>query len=171
MSKFHFLAVCAYLLLFGCALGAAQTTTQQAANQSKATTLMTHAKGTFEVKMAPVTADTIATEAGLGIMSIDKVYSGDIDGTGKGQMTATSIEGGSGAYVALEKITCTLNGHKGTFVFVHRGLMTKGTPDLSITVVPDSGTGELTGITGTFELKIEGGKHFYDFGYSLPPKP
>ncbi|MEO6392682.1 MAG: DUF3224 domain-containing protein [Pyrinomonadaceae bacterium] len=129
------------------------------------------AKGTFEVKMAPVAADTIAAEAGLGMYSIDKTIRGDLEGTTKGQMMATSVEGGSGAYVALEKVTATLNGHKGTFVLVHRGLMNKGAAELTVTVVPDSGTGELTGLTGTFDIKINDGKHLYAFSYTLPAKP
>lgn len=150
---------------------AAQTGGTKPTVQTKGTVKMTVAKGNFEVKMLPVTAEGSAAAAGLVMYSIDKVITGDLDGTTNGQMTATSVEGGSGAYVALEKVSATLNGRKGSFVLVHRGIMNKGTAELLVTVVPDSGTGELVGMTGTFDIKIEGGKHFYELSYTLPAKP
>lgn len=158
-------------LLYMNAPVSAQTGGPNAIKQTKGNAKVTVAKGTFEVKMAPVAAEGIAAEAGLGFYSIDKTIHGDLEGTTKGQMMATTVEGGSGAYVALEKVTATLNGRKGTFVLVHRGLMNKGAADLTVTVVPDSGTGELAGLTGTFDIKIEGGNHLYEFSYTLPVKP
>jgi hypothetical protein len=121
--------------------------------------------------MAPLTADAIATEAGLASYSIDKTWQGDIEGTSKGQMTATQLEGEAGLYIALEKVTATIAGCHGTFVFEHRGYMAKGVPDLTVKVAPGSGAGELAGISGKLDIKIEGGKHFYEFEYSLPAKP
>ena len=103
-------------------------------------------------------------------MTLDKRFHGDLVATSRGQMlTAGTDVKASGAYVAVERVTGALNGRQGTFLLHHRGLMTRGTPDLSISVVPDSGTGELTGLTGTMEIVIApGGKHSYDFEYALP---
>jgi hypothetical protein len=84
-------------------------------------------------------------------------------------LTAATELKASGAYVAVERVSGTLNGRQGTFLLHHRGVMMRGTPDLSISVVPDSGTGELTGLTGTMAILIApGGKHSYDFQYALP---
>lgn len=105
----------------------------------------------------------------LGRMSLDKVYAGDLVGTGKGTMlTAMTGTQGSGAYVAIERVSGTLHGKKGSFVFQHLGTMNRGAQQLSITIVPDSGTGELAGIEGTFKLAIVDGKHLYEIEYSLP---
>ena len=129
----------------------------------------THAAGPFDVKVTP--QDDKSEDPLLGRMTIDKQYHGDLDATGKGQMlTAGSAAKGSGAYVAIEKVSGTLQGRRGTFVLQHTGTMTQGTPQLIITVVPDSGTGQLAGISGKMEIKIaEGGKHSYDLEYTLPP--
>lgn len=140
-----------------------------AAAQEK--TLMNHhASGTFEVKLVPQKPDNPpATAANLGRMSIDKQFRGDLDAVSQGEMLSFMTEvKGSGAYVAIERVTGSLGGHAGSFVLQHNGTMTRGTPQLTVTVVPDSGTGELTGLTGTLAIKIEGGKHFYEFDYSLP---
>jgi hypothetical protein len=127
-----------------------------------------HAKGTFEVKLAPLSADGLPS--GLGRMSIEKQFHGGLEGTSKGEMLSagTGAKGSSGGYVALEQFSGTLDGRKGTFVLQHSGTMTAGTPQLKITVVPDSGTGELLGLAGTFNLTIADGKHSYDFEYTLP---
>ena len=102
-------------------------------------------------------------------MTIDKQYHGDLEGTGKGQMlTAGTPVKGSGAYVAIEKVAGTLKGRSGSFALQHSGTMTQGAPHLAITVVPDSGTGELKGIAGKMDIKIADGKHSYDFEYTLP---
>jgi hypothetical protein len=83
---------------------------------------------------------------------------------------ATAVEGSAG-YVAMELVTASLGGRSGSFVLQHTGTMTRGEPQLSVTVVPDSGTGELAGIAGKMTIRIEGGKHYYDFEYTLPPRP
>jgi hypothetical protein len=102
-------------------------------------------------------------------MSIDKQYHGDLEATGKGEFLGAhgSVKGSAG-YVAMEKVSGKLNGRSGSFALQHSGTMTQGEQRLSVTVVPDSGTGELTGIAGTMTIKIEGGKHFYEFEYTLP---
>lgn len=125
---------------------------------------MKRASGTFIVKMTPqATGDQT-----LGRMSLDKEFHGALEATGKGEMltAGTSVEG-SAAYVAIERITGKLDGRSGTFVFQHSGTMNRGEPHLTITVVPDSGTGELSGITGKMMITIEAGKHSYDFEYTL----
>ena len=128
-----------------------------------------HAAGPFDVKVTP--QDDKSEDPLLGRMTLDKQYHGDLDATGKGQMlTAGSAVKGSGAYVAIEKVSGTLLGRRGTFVLQHTGTMTQGAPQLIITVVPDSGTGQLAGISGKMAIKIaEGGKHSYDLEYTLPP--
>jgi len=102
-------------------------------------------------------------------MSFDKQFHGDLEGTSKGQMlTAGSVAKGSAGYVAIEKVTGTLKGRSGTFIFQHSGTIAHGTQQLNITVVPDSGTDQLTGIAGTMTIQIADGKHSYDFEYTLP---
>ena len=125
-----------------------------------------HAKGTFEVKLAPLTSES---DPALGRMSIDKQLHGDLEGSTKGEMLSfmSSVKGSAG-YVAMEKITGTLKGRKGTFVLQHSATMTRGAPELNVIVVPDSGTGELTGLTGKFNIIIADGKHSYEFEYLLP---
>jgi hypothetical protein len=125
-----------------------------------------HASGTFEVKLTPQTDGADAT---LGRMTIDKQFHGDLEGTSKGQMlTGMSEVKGSGAYVAIEKVTGTLKGRSGTFILQHTGTMNRGAPELKVTVVPDSGTGQLTGLAGNFKIIIAEGKHSYEFEYTLP---
>jgi len=129
---------------------------------------MTRASGTFEVKLAPL-PHYAADDATLGRMSLDKVLHGGLEATGRGEMlTAGGGIKGSAGYVAIERITGTLDGRAGSFAFQHLGVMTRGAGELSITVVPDSGTGELTGLAGTFTIHIVDGKHSYDFDYTLP---
>ena len=136
----------------------------------KETPMTTHAKGTFEVKLSP--QDDKSGDATLGRMTIDKEIHGDLEGTSKGQMlTAGTAVTGSGVYVAIEKFSGTLDGRKGTFILHHTGVMTRGAAHLTITVVPDSGAGELEGLTGTMNIIIADGKHSYDFEYTLPKKP
>ena len=131
--------------------------------------MTTRATGPFDVKITPQGPD-IPDAQMLGRMSIDKQYRGDLEATAIGQMLTAGTElKASGAYVAVERVSGTLNGRQGTFLLHHRGVMTRGTPDLSISVVPDSGTGELAGLTGTMAIVIApGGKHSYDFQYALP---
>ncbi len=146
--------------------GAAQ---QNSTNKEEAT-MTKRASGTFIVRISPQKPDNKEAEsANLGRMSIDKQFHGDLEGTSKGEMLSAGPDAkGSGAYVALERVTGTLNGRSGTFVLQHKGTMTRGVPELSVTVVPDSGTGNLAGIAGSMAIKIEEGKHFYDFEYTLP---
>jgi hypothetical protein len=118
--------------------------------------------------MIPLAADDKAADATLGRMSIDKQFHGDLDGTSKGQMlTAMTDIKDSAGYVAIERVTGTLQGRSGSFVLQHNGTMTRGAPQLTITVVPDSGTGELAGLAGKLTINIVDGKHFYDFEYTL----
>jgi hypothetical protein len=129
----------------------------------------TQASGTFEVKVLPQPAEEKVGDPTVGRLSIDKTFHGDLEATSKGQMLAvgTDVKGSAG-YVAMERVAGTLHGHAGTFALQHSGTMTRGTPQLSVTVVPDSGTGQLVGLVGKIEIKIVDGKHFYDFEYSLP---
>jgi len=127
---------------------------------------MKHARGTFEVKITPVATDDSPTP--MGRMSIDKQLHGDLEGTSKGEMlTAGTTVKESAGYVAIERVTGKLDGSSGSFMLQHSGTMTRGAPSLVITVVPDSGTGELAGLAGTMTIKIEGGKHFYELNYTL----
>ena len=132
------------------------------------TEVTTHATGVFEVKLNPASADTPAEGAPLGRMTIDKQWHGDLDGVSTGEMlTAGSYVKGSAGYVAVERFSGTLQGRTGTFALMHMGVMTRGTPQLTIMVVPDSGTGQLVGLTGTLMINIADGKHSYDFEYSI----
>ncbi|TPG11645.1 DUF3224 domain-containing protein [Rhodanobacter glycinis] len=128
-----------------------------------------HASGTFEVKMAPQPVQDGIGDPGIGRMALDKQFHGDLDATGKGQMLAAGTDvPGSAGYVALERVSGTLHGRRGTFALQHSGTMTRGAPQLSITVVPDSATGELLGLAGKLAITIADGKHSYDFEYTLP---
>lgn len=127
----------------------------------------THAKGTFDVKVTPMASDDAAATA-ISRLSLDKQYHGDLDATARGQMLgAMSPVEGSGGYVAIELVSGTLNGRKGTFLLQHIGSMRKNEYRITVTVVPDSGTGELAGLSGTMVIIIEGTKHSYDFAYAL----
>jgi hypothetical protein len=151
------------------ALGLAAGLTQATAHGQKGSTMATHASGTFDVKIIPQKDEGIG-DSTIGRMSIDKQYHGDLEGSGLGQMLAgmAAEVKDSGAYVAIERVRGTLQGRKGSFAVHHRGLMTRGAQDLVITVIPDSGTEELTGISGTMTIDIRDGKHFYGFDYTLP---
>jgi hypothetical protein len=129
---------------------------------------MTRASGPFDVKMTPQPPDENAGDAPIGRMSLDKQFHGDLEATSKGQMLAAGTEvKGSAGYVAMERVTGTLHGQSGTFVLQHTGTMNRGTPSLTITVVPDSGTGALAGLAGTMTIDIADGKHSYGFEYTL----
>ncbi|WP_346949841.1 DUF3224 domain-containing protein [Dyella sp.] len=131
---------------------------------------MKHAQGSFEVKLAPQPAAPGIEAAALGRQTIDKQFHGDLEGSSLGEMLAVIDKNtGSGAYVALERITGTLGGRQGSFVLMHSATMTRGAPALSVTVVPDSGSGELQGLSGTLAIHIDAkGAHSYTFDYSLP---
>lgn len=129
------------------------------------------ARGDFNVKMAPQPAIE-GDDSNLGRMSLDKQFLGGLEATSKGQMLAAMTEvQGSAGYVALERVSGTLHGRKGTFVLQHSGTMNRGEPQLTITVVPDSGTGQLAGLSGKMMIIIAEGKHSYDFEYTLPAAP
>jgi hypothetical protein len=118
--------------------------------------------------MVPRAAD--GGEPSIGRMSVEKQYRGALEAAGRGEMLAASTSvAGSAGYVAIERVTGTLDGRGGAFVLLHRGVMTRGAPDLAIDVVPDSGTEELAGLSGRMAIRIEEGRHFYDFEYTLPP--
>ena len=128
----------------------------------------TRASGTFEVKLSPLATGDTAEGSPLGRMSLDKQFHGDLEATSKGEMlTAVTGAKGSAGYVAIERVSATLHGRHGTFALQHTGTMNRGEPQLSITVVPDSGTSELAGLTGKLAITITDGKHFYELEYTL----
>ena len=133
----------------------------------KEASVKARATGTFEVKVTPLTADPQEDTGGFGRLSLYKHFSGGLEGTSRGQMIGaeTAVEG-SGAYVAMERFTGTLDGRKGSFILQHNGTMARGAYDLQVTVVPDSGAGDLVGFAGTMKIIIEGGKHSYEFDYT-----
>lgn len=134
--------------------------------------MTTRATGTFEVKLAPQAPDSAAAGEAIGRMILDKQFHGDLEGTSLGQMLAAMTRvAGSAGYVAIEQVRGTLHGKSGTFVLQHSGTMTRGTPHLVVTVVPDSGTGDLTGLSGTMRIIVEGKQHSYELDYSLPAAP
>lgn len=147
----------------------AQTRSKVGSTVTKETSRMAHASGEFDVKLTPQTTDDKSAGATVGRYSLDKKFHGDLEGTSKGEMLAVGTEvQGSAGYVAMEQFTGTLNGRRGTFALQHSGTMTRGTPQLSVTVVPDSGTGQLVGLSGQMAIKIDDGKHSYNFEYTLP---
>lgn len=126
------------------------------------------ANGPFEVTLQALEVHA-ETPPNLGRRSLDKKYRGDLKATARGEMLSAfgHVEGSAG-YVAIEFVSGTLHGKRGTFVLQHTGTMTRGAPQLSVTVVPDSGTDELLGLAGQLDIKITDGKHFYSFDYTLP---
>ncbi len=120
------------------------------------------------MKIVPQAPDAAIGDPTVGRLALDKQFSGDLEATSKGQMLAvrTEIQGSAG-YVAMERVTGTLHGQSGTFALQHSGTMNRGAPQLVVTVVPDSGTGQLAGIAGTLTITIEGGKHSYDLDYTI----
>ena len=128
-----------------------------------------HATGPFDVKLAPLEPANKTEDNSLGRMSIDKQFHGDLEASSKGEMlTAGTAVKGSAGYVAIERVSGSLHGRTGSFILQHNATMNRGTPQLNIIVVPDSGTSQLAGITGTMNIIIADGKHSYDFAYSLP---
>lgn len=126
------------------------------------------ASGPFDVKLTPQANDAPAEGAALGRMSLEKTFHGDLAATSIGEMiTAMTAVQGSAAYSAVERVSGTLHGRSGTFALQHTGIMNRGAKSLAITVVPDSGTGELAGLSGTLDIQIEGGKHSYTLDYTL----
>jgi len=141
-------------------------------NQQKAGGMTNHATGTFEVKLVPQKPDNEESgKANISRMSGDKQFHGDLEGTSHVEMLSVGDPRGSAGYVAMERVTGKLKGRSGSFALQHSGTLTRGVPQLAITVVPDSGTGELAGLSGKMNIIIENGKHSYEFDYTLPEKP
>ena len=139
------------------------------ANHAIDTAVTTRATGPFDVKLTPQGTDTPVEGSPLGRLTIDKEFHGDLEGTSKGEMLtagSTTVKNSAG-YVAVERVTGALHGKQGTFALQHSGVMTRGEGKLTITVVPDSGTGELTGLAGSMSIDIAGGKHSYTFEYTI----
>ena len=135
----------------------------------KEKTVAEHAAGAFEVKMEAQGEADKGDGSTLARYSLDKQYHGDLEGAAKGMaLTAGTDVKGSAGYVALERVTGTLKGRSGSFVLQHSGTMAHGESQLSVTVVPDSGTGKLVGIAGKMTIIVAAGKHSYEFEYSLP---
>ena len=126
------------------------------------------ASGAFAVKLTPQPDEA----AGVGRLTIDKQFSGGLEATSRGVMLAvrTGVEGSAG-YVAMEVVEGALDGRRGSFALQHSGTMRRGEQQLSVTVVPDSGTGELAGISGRMAILIGGGTHSYEFDYALGATP
>jgi hypothetical protein len=134
--------------------------------------MTSHATGTFEVKMTPQASGERGAVAAVGRYSLEKQFKGDLQGTSEGEMLAvgTAVEGSAG-YVAMEQFTGTLGGRQGSFALQHSGTMTRGASQLSVTVVPDSATGQLVGLAGRMDIKVTAGKHFYTFEYTIASAP
>jgi hypothetical protein len=149
------------------ALGLAAGLTQATAHGQKGSAMAKHASGTFDVKIIPQKDEGVG-DATIARMSIDKQYHGDLEGSGKGDMlTAGTDVKGSAVYVAIERFTGALAGRRGGFSLHHRGIMDRGAPSLSIAIVPDSGTDELAGISGTMTIEIKERQHLYMLDYDL----
>jgi hypothetical protein len=132
-------------------------------------TFTSQAKGSFEVSLASVPLSEVAVNTGLNRMALDKKFSGDLVANSQGEMLAfRSTTPGSAGYVAMEVVTGALHGRSGSFVLQHSSTMTRGVPAQSISVVPDSATGDLLGLTGSLVITITEGKHLYVFDYALP---
>src|SRR3989442_7214738 len=155
-------------LLFGLGSFAhTKTNSPSSSIDQKEAAVTNHASGTFEVKLNPQVDDKVGDPT-VTRMSVDKQFHGDLEATSKGQMLAAGTDvPGSAGYVAMERVSGKLRGQSGTFALQHSGTMTRGAAQLSVTVVPDSGTGDLVGLTGKMAIKIVDGKHLYDFEYTL----
>lgn len=128
-----------------------------------------HITGNFDVKLTPQPTTSAIEAAKLGRQTLDKTYHGDLSAHSLGEMLAvgTEVEGSAG-YVAMERVTGTLLGRQGSFVLMHTGVMNRGTPHLTVQVVPDSGTDELVGLVGQMGIQIDAGQHVYTFDFTLP---
>jgi Protein of unknown function (DUF3224) len=164
------LLLCAVVCFSAHANSQNKTPVEKTAKGEKSVTKI--AKGTFEVKVTPMPAEENVGDPTITRLSLDKTWSGDLAGTSKGQMLGSQSETdkGTGGYVAMERFTGTLQGKKGGFSLQHHGTMGGGKFEINVYVVPGTGTGDLAGISGTLKIIIEGGKHFYEFEYSLPSK-
>ncbi len=128
-----------------------------------------HITGNFDVELTPQLTTSAIEAAKLGRQTLDKTYHGDLSAHSLGEMLAAGTEvKGSAGYVAMERVTGTLLGRQGSFVLMHTGVMNRGTPHLTVQVVPDSGTDELVGLVGQMGIQIEAGQHVYTFDFTLP---
>ena len=152
-------------------LGVATSLLMSRANTSEEHLPM-HASGYFDVTLAPQAADNPQVRtAQIDRLSIDKKYHGDVQGTSTGQMQAIKDDRNTGAYVALEKVVASLKGRSGTFMLMHYGYMSQGAVGRwLVEIVPDSGTGELAGLSGTMKIIQKDGKHYYEIEYALPER-
>lgn len=131
--------------------------------------MSTHVSGSFSITMTPATTPQRSGRTALGRMLLQKVYTGELAATASGEMlSAVTDTSGAAGYVAIEAITGVLQGRQGSFVVQHAGTMADGKQELSVVIVPHSGTGQLQGISGTMAIRIEAGQHFYDLDYALP---
>jgi hypothetical protein len=162
-------AAAAALMLLGGAIAIPRV--QAASSAPQQAPVEKIAKGDFDVNITPIGTEEKFEGSTIGHMASDKQFHGDLQGTSKGEMISvlTGVKGSAG-YVAMELVTGTLAGRSGSFILQHTATMNRGEPQLSITVVPDSGTGQLTGIAGKLAINIVSGKHFYEFAYTLPEK-
>jgi hypothetical protein len=155
------------------ALGLFVSSAAQTPPAQKGTPVPVHAAGPFDVKVTPQPQEENVGDPTVSRMALDKTFHGDLEATSKGQMltAATEVKGSAG-YVAIERVTGTLHtpagARTGSFALQHAATLTRGAPQLSIAVVPDSGTGQLVGLTGKMNIIITDGKHSYDFEYTLP---
>jgi hypothetical protein len=165
-NRFYFTASLLALLVFATLVQAANQSPEQ---NSKGATVSSHATGSFEVKSTPQPSGFKTEDPNLGRTTGEKRFNGDLEATSEVQMlTAGTSVKGSAAYVAIEKITGTLKGRSGTFILQHSGTMNRGVPQLTVTVVPDSGTGQLAGLSGKMSIAIAAdGKHSYDLEFTL----
>ena len=152
-------------------LGVATSLLMSRANTSEEHLPM-HASGYFDVTLAPQAADNPQVRtAQIDRLSIDKKYHGDVQGTSTGQMQAIKDDRNTGAYVALEKVVGSLQGRSGTFMLMHYGYMSQGAVGRwLVEIVPDSGTDELAGLSGTVKIIQKDGKHYYEIEYALPER-
>jgi len=138
-------------------------------SQQKEAIMTHHATGPFEVKLAPLEPAFKSDDNSMGRMSIDKQFHGDLEASSKGEMLYAGNPRTSGGYVAIERVSGTLQGSPGTFYLQHNATMTHGTPQLNVIVVPGTGTGQLAGLSGSMNIVVASdGKHSYDFTYTLP---
>ena len=127
-----------------------------------------HAVGTFDVKMTPQVSGASSGDVSISKMSIEKQFHGAIEGNSKGEMLASmgAVQGSAG-YVAMERFTGTLDGRAGSFVLQHNGTLNRGVPALSVNIVPDSGTEQLSGLSGSMKIDVIDGTHHYEFTYKF----
>jgi hypothetical protein len=165
--------VCIILSLCLCLVAAFHSASAQSpGTQQKEATVQLHAAGTFEVKGIPQPPDSALADSGISRVLIDKQFHGGLEAASKGQMLAFGDPSkGSAGYVAIERVTGSLGGRSGSFALQHTGTMDRGALQLSVHVVPGSGTGQLAGLAGSMNIQIEAGKHSYTFDYTLPAAP